>query len=38
MLATDALADRVMRAGITDLVFQDMTSDLAQTELVLRQL
>ena len=38
MLATDALADRVMRAGITDLMFQDLTSDLAQTELVLRQL
>jgi hypothetical protein len=37
ILATDALADRVMRAGITDLVFQDVTSDRAQTELVLRQ-
>ena len=38
MLATDELADRVMRAGITDLVFLDMTSDRAQTELVFRQL
>jgi hypothetical protein len=37
-LATDALADRVMRAGITDLVFQDITSDRAQIELVFRQL
>src|SRR5262245_57765543 len=38
MLATDDLADRVMRAGITDLAFLDMTSDRAQTELVFRQL
>jgi hypothetical protein len=38
MLATDALADKVMRAGITDLTFQDMMSDRAQSELVLRQL
>jgi hypothetical protein len=37
VLATDALAERVMRAGITDLVFQDIISDRAQTELVLRQ-
>lgn len=37
-LATDPLADKVMRAGITDLVFQDVTSDRAQTEVVLRQL
>jgi hypothetical protein len=37
-LATDALADRVMRAGITDLVFKDVTSDRAQTELVFWQL
>jgi len=37
-LATDPLADTVMRAGITDLVFQDVTSDRAQTEVVLRQL
>jgi len=36
-LATDALADKVMRAGITDLTFLDVTSDRAQTELVLRQ-
>lgn len=38
MLATDALADKVMRAGITDLAFLDMTSDRTQTELVFRQL
>lgn len=37
-VATDSLADRVMRAGITDLVLQDVTSDRAQTELVLRAL
>jgi hypothetical protein len=37
-LATDQLADKVMRAGITDLVFQDLTSDRAQTGVVLRQL
>src|SRR5215813_9900041 len=36
-LATDPLADQVMRAGITDLVFQDITSDRAQTGVVLRQ-
>lgn len=36
-LATERLADRVMRAGITDLVFQDVTSDRAQTEIVLRR-
>jgi hypothetical protein len=38
MLATDDFADKVMRAGITDLVFLDLTSDRAQTELVFRQL
>jgi hypothetical protein len=38
MLATDELADKVMRAGITDLAFLDITSDRAQTELVFRQL
>jgi hypothetical protein len=38
MLATDDLADKVMRAGITDLAFLDITSDRAQTELVFRQL
>jgi hypothetical protein len=38
-LATDALADRVMRAGITDLVFVGIASDRAQTdEPVFRQL
>jgi hypothetical protein len=37
MLATDALADKVMRAGITDLAFLDITSDRAQTELVFRE-
>jgi hypothetical protein len=37
-LAIEALADRVMRAGITDLAFYDITSDLAQTEIVMRQL
>ena len=38
MLATDELADKVMRAGITDLAFLDLVSDRAQTELVFRQL
>jgi hypothetical protein len=38
MLVTGVLADRVMRAGITDLVFKDITSDRAQTELVFGQL
>ena len=38
VLATDALADRVMRAGIKDVVFQDLTSNRAQTEVVLRQM
>jgi hypothetical protein len=38
MLATDDLADKVMRAGITDLAFLDMISDRAQTEPVFRQL
>jgi hypothetical protein len=37
-LVTDALADRVMRAGITDLIFMDMTSDRARAELMFRQL
>jgi hypothetical protein len=37
-LATDSLADKVMRAGITDLAFLDITSDRAQTEIVFRQL
>jgi hypothetical protein len=38
MLATDDIADKVMRAGITDLAFLDITSDRAQTKLVFRQL
>jgi hypothetical protein len=38
MLATDDIAEKVMRVGITDLAFLDITSDRAQTELVLRQL
>jgi hypothetical protein len=38
MLATDTLADKVVRAGITDLAFLDITGDRAQTELVFRQL
>jgi hypothetical protein len=38
MLATDDLADKVMRAGITDLAFLDIISDRAQTELVFRRL
>jgi hypothetical protein len=37
-MATGALADRVMRAGITDMVFKDVISDRGQTEYVLRQL
>ncbi|MGI9449510.1 MAG: imm11 family protein [Geminicoccaceae bacterium] len=36
--ATDAFAERVMRAGITDMVFQDVTSEQAQHELVLKTL
>jgi hypothetical protein len=38
MLVTDEVADKVMRAGITDLTFVDLTNERAQTELVYRQL
>ena len=36
LLATEALADRVMRAGLTDVVFQDVTSLEALERLVWR--
>lgn len=38
MMATDALADRVMRAGINDMTFQDIVSERGQSDYVLRQL
>ena len=38
MLATDALADKVMRAGIVDLAFLDVTSDRSPTLLEFRSL
>jgi hypothetical protein len=38
LMATDELADRVMRAGITDVLFQDITSDSGQTKFVRRKL
>lgn len=37
-MATDALAERVMRARITDVMFQDIASERGQTEFVIRQL
>jgi hypothetical protein len=37
-LATDALAERVMRAGITDIMFQDVISERGQTEFVIKQI
>ena len=36
-IATDALADRVMRAGISDVTFQDVTSEASLRALTLRQ-
>jgi hypothetical protein len=36
-LATDALAAVVMKAGVTDVVFQDVVSDRSRQEIVLRQ-
>jgi hypothetical protein len=36
-MATDALADRVMRAGITDVAFQDFVTERGQSEVVLRR-
>jgi hypothetical protein len=36
--ATDALAERLLRAGITGMAFQDITSERAQSELVLKAL
>ena len=35
-IATDALADRVMRAGISDVMFQDVTSEASLHALTLR--
>jgi len=37
LIATDALAERVMRAGLQDVVFQDVTSEAALHELVFRK-
>ena len=36
--ATDAFADKVLRSGITDMVFQDITSERSKSELVLKTL
>lgn len=36
--ATDAFAEKVMRAGITDMKFQDVTSERAKKELVIKTL
>lgn len=36
-IATDALADRVMRAGILDVMFQDVTSEASLHAITLRQ-
>ena len=36
--ATDAFAEKVLRAGITDMVFQDITSDRAQTDFIIKSL
>lgn len=36
-IATDALADRVMRAGISDVMFEDVTSEASLHALTLRQ-
>jgi hypothetical protein len=38
VFATDALAERVLRAGIADMAFQDVTSPLGRTTLVLKTL
>ena len=37
VMATDELADRVVRAGVRDVEFQDLTSDMAQKQIVLRE-
>ncbi|MEM9628383.1 MAG: DUF1629 domain-containing protein [Pseudomonadota bacterium] len=36
--ATDAFAEKVLRAGITDMWFRDITSERAQTEIMIKTL